>query len=355
MAGGGGTRLWPLSRREKPKQFCKIIGDKTLLEQTLDRFADFDKKNIYVALGKQHLVSAKSLAGQIADENFLVEPCKKDTAPAMAYVCLNLMEKYPDETVAFIPSDHFIGDTEKFLKILKISDDLVQSTGKLLDIAVSPNFPSTVLGYTKIGRLYQEKDNVEIFEFADHTEKPDFDTAKKYLAEGSYLWHASYYMWTPRKFIEAFKKYAPDILKNVEEIHRAVKASDENKIEEVCSLMKSVSIDYAITEKIETADVLIVKANFPWSDIGAFDVLYDAQKSQVDENGNLVKADWVGDDTSGCLIAGEKGKVIATIGLDDLVIVDTKDALLVCKKGYAQGLKDIIEKLKNNDDYKKVL
>lgn len=355
MAGGGGTRLWPQSRESAPKQFSKIIGEKTLFEETLERFNDFDIDDIYVALGNNHYEKAKKLAPQISDKRFIIEPCKRDTGPAMAFVCLHLLEKFPDETIAFIPSDHFIGDNEKFLQSLKIADELIQKTGKLLDIAVEPNFPSSVLGYTQIGEKYSDEDGVEVFNFAGHTEKPDFETAKKYLEQGDYLWHASYYMWTPKKFIEAFEKYAPDILENVKEIYKAKQDNDEQKIEQTCSVMKSISIDYAVTEQINPEDVLIVKANFPWSDIGAFDVLYDAQKSKVDKNSNLIKADWVGEDTSGCLINGRPGKIIATIGLNDLVIVDTDDALLVCKKGNAQEVKKIIEKIKTNEDLKKYL
>ncbi len=355
MAGGGGTRLWPQSRESKPKQFSKIIGDKTLFEQTLDRFKDFDIKDVYIALGRKHLEAAKTLAPQIPDENYIIEPCKRDTGPAMAYVCLNLLEKYGDETIAFIPSDHFIGDNDKFMQTISVADKLIQNTGKLLDISVAPNFPSTVLGYTKIGEKYLQENGTEIYKFLSHTEKPDFETAKKYLEDGSYLWHASYYMWTPRKFIEAFEKYAPQILDHVKRIIDANKNNDDKTIEDTCDVMESISIDYAVTEKINSEDVLIIKANFTWSDIGAFDVLYDAQKSKTDEEKNLIQANWVGIDCSGCLIKGAADKMIATIGIDDIVIVDTENALLVCKKGSAQEIKKIINKLKEDETKKKFL
>jgi len=347
--------LWPLSREDKPKQFSKIIGDKTLFEQTLDRFKDFNIEDIYVALGKKHLEKAKELAPQIPIDNFIIEPCKKDTGPAMAYSCLHLMEKYADKTVAFIPSDHFIGNNEKFLQCLKIADELIQKTGKLLDIAVEPNFPSTVLGYTHIGEKYADLNGAEVYNFSGHTEKPDFETAKNYLQKGNYLWHASYYMWTPRNFIKAFEKYAPDVLANVKKMYKAKEEKNEKDLKQICQNIRVISVDYAVTEQIASNDVLIVKANFPWSDIGAFDVLYDAQKNKVDKNYNLIKAAWIGEDTSGCLINGGKEKMIATIGVNDLMIVDTDQALLVCKKGDAQNVKKIIEKLKSNEALKKYL
>jgi len=348
MAGGGGTRLWPQSRDKKPKQFCKITGDKTLFEQTLERFKDFSPQDIYIALGWKHLDQAKVLAPHIPEANFLVEPCKRDTGPAMAYVCLKLIDKAPDESIAFIPSDHFIGNNDKFLQTVKIADELIQKTGKLVDIAVAPNFPSTVLGYTHIGEKYLQQNGIEIYKFLGHTEKPDFETAKKYLQAGNYLWHASYYMWTPKKFIQAFEKYAPEIISHVQNIIQAQKNDDHSAIQGVCDIMQSISVDYAVTEKINPDDVLIVKANFPWSDIGAFDVLYDAQKSQTDENKNLIQAFWVGKETSECLIFGPEHKIIATVGIDDLVIVDTEDALLICPKGRAQDVKKIIGEIKND-------
>lgn len=355
MAGGGGTRLWPLSREIKPKQFCKIISEETLFEETLNRFANFHIDDIYVALGREHLEQAMRLAPHIPRSHFIVEPCKRDTGPAMAYVCLHLVEKFFDETVAFIPSDHYIGENEKFLKALKAGDDLVQKTGKCLDVSVKPNFPSTVLGYTHIGEKYSDEGGVEVYEFLGHTEKPDFDTAKKYLADGHYLWHASYHMWTPRKFIEAFENYAPDILAQVKKIFSANQDSNDRVIENICDSMRPISIDYAVMEKINPDDVLIIKANFHWSDIGAFDVLYDAQKSRVDRDNNLVRANWLGVDTAGCYINARSDKIIATLGVDDLVIIDTADALLVCKKGDAQHVKQIIEKLKEKKDWEKYL
>ena len=347
MAGGGGTRLWPLSREAKPKQFCKITGDETLFEETVGRFLKFiPPSDIFVCLNEKLAPIAKELVPIIPSENYIIEPEKRDTAPAMGLAAVKLMKQFPDEPIAFIPSDHYIADKQKFMKIIQKADAIIRQTGKMLDIGVFPEFPSTVLGYTKIGKSVAGFDDLEIFEFMGHTEKPDFETAKKYLDSGEFLWHASYYMWTPRKIMEAFEKYSSahfELLKAI-----ATASTLEQEVEAFKKLEK-ISFDYAITEKISPADVLIIKADFGWSDVGAFDVLYEAQKRKADESGNLIFADWEGYDTSSCLIYGLENKKIATIGVDDLAIIDSPDALLVCRKSKAQEVKKIVEKLKNKN------
>lgn len=347
MAGGGGTRLWPLSRESKPKQFCKITGDETLFEETVGRFLKyFPPTDIYVCLNEKLAPLAKELVPIIPAGNYIIEREKRDTAPAMGLAAVKLLKDFPDEPIAYIPSDHYIADKQKFMKIILMADEIIKKTGKMIDIGVHPEFPSTVLGYTKIGKPSPESNGLDIFEFIGHTEKPDFETAKKYLEAGDYLWHASYYMWTPRKILESFEKYSPAHHAALMRIFSAQNSAEEQT---AFSEMTKISFDYAITEKIAPSDVLIIKAEFGWSDVGAFDVLYEAQKRQADESGNVIFADWEGSDTSSCLVYGEPGKKIATVGVDDLAIVDSKDALLVCRKSKAQEVKKIVEKLKNKN------
>lgn len=352
LAGGGGTRLWPLSREQKPKQFSRILGEKTLFEETLDRFSDFDKKDIYVCLNKNLLPLAKKLAPQIAKSNYIIEPERRDTAPAMGLIAASLFVKDSDEPIAFIPSDHFIGNRRKFLKVLKVSENLIRKTGKMLDIAVPPSFPSTVLGYTKIGKLYQEESGVEVYQFLGHKEKPAFELAKKYLQNDSYLWHASYYMWTPRKILEAFDLHSPEHGKILRKIVDLLKQKNQSAAEKEFQKLPKISFDYAVTEKINPKDVLIVKGDFGWSDVGAFDVLHEAQKTKADDAQNVVRGNWEGEDTANCLIYGNGEKLVTTLGVNDLIIIDTDDALLVCNKSKAQDVKKIVEKLKQKSKHK---
>ena len=192
---------------------------------------------------------------------------------------------------------------------------------------------------------------MKFYEFAGHKEKPDFETAKKYVKSGEYLWHANYYMWSPKGFLDAYKEHAPEMFSILKKIEIELKGENrQDKIDELYSSMERVSIDYAITEKINPKEVLIIKGEFGWKDIGTWDTLHENLLTQADERQNLVKGDKVNIDTSGSIIYGKKGKVIATIGLDDMIVIDTDDALLVCPKSRAQDVKKVIEELKKRGD-----
>lgn len=349
MAGGKGTRFWPLSRGTKPKQFTSIVEEKSMLEVTFDRFnEDYPVDNIYVSTTLEFKDEIAKILPELPARNIMAEPEKRDTAAAMGYVAAKLFITAPDEPVAYIPSDHYVGDTKKFLQSIKVASDLIENEGKMLDIAITPNFPSTALGYTKIGKAYQEIDGIEIYEFEQHVEKPSYELAQKYVKEGSYLWHASYYMWTPRKFLESFQRFAPDIYKHLEVIVKALNENNEALVQEEYQKIRKISFDYAVTENMDPDEVLIIKGDFGWSDLGAWDALHDQLRKEADKDGNVVRGEWVGEDTTKCLIYGKKDKVLATIGLDDMVVVDTEDALLVCPKGRSQDVKKIVEKLEKD-------
>jgi len=345
LAGGGGTRLWPMSRGDKPKQFCKLISDKTMIEETLDRFESWPKEKIFIATTKSLLKPLKKILPDFPEKNIIVEPDKRDTAPAMGYSALRLSLEDENEPIAFIPSDHYIGQVDKFVKSIRKAGEVIEKEGKLLDISIHPTAPNVALGYTKVGKRVLEKDGVEFYEFKGHTEKPDFKTAQKYLEEGSYLWHANYYMWTPKLFLEAYKKHSPEIHEDLMKIKKAVEAGDEKKVDEIYSKMKKISIDYAIMEKMSPENVLIIKGDFDWKDIGDWETLHENLMTKTDEKRNLVRGERLNIDTSNSIIYGENGRLVATVGLDDVVIVDTKDALLVCSKSKAKEIKKVIKEL----------
>lgn len=351
LAGGSGSRLWPMSRSDVPKQFCKLTSERTMLEEALDRFKDYPKEKKFIATTAQLVDEIKSILPDFPEENIIIEPSRRDTAPAMGFNAVYLGLKDMDEPIAFIPSDHFIGRVDEFLNCIEQAEKVINETGKLLDIAILPTEPNTALGYTKIGEQKEDRDGIKFYEFAGHKEKPDFEIAKKYVDSREYLWHANYYMWTPKKFMEAYEKYAPEMFKILKEIEVELKGENkQDKINELYSSMERVSIDYAITEKINTKDVLIIKGEFGWKDIGTWDTLHENLLNKADERQNLIKGDKVNIDTSGSIIYGKKGKMIATIGVDDMIIIDTEDALLVCPKSRAQDVKKIIEELKKRGD-----
>ena len=351
LAGGTGTRFWPVSRSNKPKQLSKLVSEKTMIEETLDRFSDWPKEKIFISTTQDLLLKIKEVLPDFPESNYIVEPSLRDTAPAMGYVATCISRIDSEEPIVFIPSDHFIGDKEKFLLSIREAEKVILETGKLLDISVYPTSPTTTLGYTKIGNLFRQTNGIDFYEFLGHKEKPDLETAKKYLDEGAYLWHANYYMWSPKKFLEAYQKYVPEMYTTLMEIKRLMdEGNKEQEIADLYSSMQKISIDYAITEKMDPKEILIIRGDFEWDDIGAWDTLYQNLLSKTDDNKNLVMGESINIDTNNSLIYGNEGKVIATIGLEDMVIVDTPDALLVCPKNRAQEVKKVIEELKKRGE-----
>ncbi|MEK7190019.1 MAG: sugar phosphate nucleotidyltransferase [Patescibacteria group bacterium] len=346
LAGGVGKRLWPLGRKNNPKQFFPVVGKKPLVKETFDRFAKtYGAKKIFFSTTVDLLPYLKKLFPKLSAEQFIVEPSRRDTGPAMGFAAVKLFLQSPDEPMVFVPSDHFIADVKKYLACFKIGEKLIKETGKMLDIGVVATFPSTVLGYTKIGKKCGNFGGVEVYNFAGHTEKPNYATAKKYLASGNYLWHGNYYMWTPRLFLNAMKKYAPTVHAPLEKIKNLLTSGKQKEIVKIYAGIEKISFDYAVTEKIDKKDALIIKGDFGWNDIGAWDVLHNQLKSGADVKGNVMKGKVVHHDTDNCLLFGHGGRVLATLGMKDTIIVDTEDAILVCPKERAQDMKKLIEKM----------
>ena len=351
LAGGSGKRLWPMSRQAKPKQFYEIISDRPMITDVFERLLkSFDRQDIYIATLPELKDQILQLLPDCPEEQLILEPAKRDSGPAMAYAAFKLIGMgRGDETVVFIPTDHYIANADRFLKCLEVGDKLIKETGKLLDISVIPNFPSTALGYTQIGDKYDDFDGIQVFNFKGHVEKPDHATALSYIESGNYLWHANYYMWTANKFLRAYKEHAPEIYDKIEQL-KGVEDKDRQK--EIFESIPAISIDYAVTEKINPDDVLIIRGDFGWSDIGSWDILYDKLKQQS-ERTNVTKGRVIEIDTHHCLIYSSSDKVTATIGLNNMIVVDTKDALLICPQSRAQEVKAIVKKIEEDglEDY----
>ncbi len=342
LAGGVGTRLWPLGRKHNPKQFFPMIGKKPLIIETYDRFAKvYGPKKIFFSVTADLVPQVRKLFSHLPARQFIVEPSRRDTGPAMGYVAATLFLSQPDEPMVFVPSDHFIADIKRYRACFKRGEELIKSTGHLVDIGITATFPSTVLGYTKIGKLLSKESGVEVYHFLGHTEKPNVATATRYVTDGSYLWHGNYYMWTPRKFLEAFKNYAPALSAVLDHITPLIAKRQKKMVAELYEKMEKISFDYAVTEKINQKQVVIIKGDFGWSDVGAWDVLHNQLQDSADEKGNVVRGEVVHTDTNNCLIFGHKKRLVATVGLDNMVVVDTEDAILICPKNRAQDIKKL--------------
>ena len=346
LCGGSGTRLWPISRTLMPKQFVKLFNDKSLFQLTLQRNSKVCDSQFIVSNAEQYFLALDQLEELNKENNkYLLEPVGRNTAPAIALACMALDK---EEIVLVTPSDHLIKDEVEYAKVLKKAKELAQKNN-LVTFGITPTFAETGFGYIQ-AKL--ENDELGIFNVELFHEKPDFETASKYLEENSkfntqnstlFLWNSGMFMFKAGVFLDELNKYSPKIYDT------SKKAFDNKKIDNSTlriqhSHMETIpdeSIDYAVMEK--SKKVKVVPSDINWSDVGSFDALYD--ELPKDENGNTLNDKHISIDSKNNLVQG-KDKYIATIDVEDLIIVDTGDALLVSKKGSSQKVKQVVAELK---------
>lgn len=330
LAGGSGTRLWPLSRKNYPKQFLKIGDDKSLLQQTVERVKNLvEDKDILVITNKDYKFHIKAELKKIPEENIILEPEAKNTAPAIALgikYCLDKLQCSEDEIILVLPSDHIIKPKEKFEDYIKSALDLAKS--HIITFGIKPTKPETGYGYIKIGEKI--KDN--FFKVDKFTEKPDLETAKKYIGSGDYFWNSGMFMFSIKTIKEEFEKYSPEISKI---LSQTFEESANN-----FSKMPNISIDYEIIEKSDK--VITTPLDIHWSDVGSWDALDEILEK--DSFGNTKVGDVLTFDTKNTFIVGNK-RVIVSLGLEDLIIAETDDAILIAKKGETQKVKNVVENL----------
>ncbi|MCX6733945.1 MAG: sugar phosphate nucleotidyltransferase [Candidatus Peregrinibacteria bacterium] len=347
LAGGIGTRLWPLSRQKKPKQLQSFISNATLLQETLKRIQFVKPSDIYIATNEEFLkeVKIQSKAFRIPPKNFIIEPALRDTAPCIGLAATYLKKHgFGNEVMAIIYADHMVQNKKEFEKLLSVAEKVAKAENTLNIIEVKAKFPSVHLGYVKVGKILKQVDGIDIYQFEKFTEKPNLETAKKFLASYKYLWNTGFYVWRVDTILEKYETYLPQTKKHLDQIKKAIGTSKEKEtLKSQYPLCEKISIDYGIMEKVDPKEVRIIPGDLGWSDIGTWEAIYD--ELTIEEEDNLIKADHIGIDTQSSLIYGHKSKLIVTIGLKDLVIVDTPDALLICQKGRSQDVKKIVEQL----------
>jgi len=335
LAGGSGTRLWPASREAYPKQFLKLNGEKSLLQQTLERLLKIvSPQDILLLTNEQykfHVLSDVNEVSKDLADNILLEPARRNTAPAIALgmkYCLEKLKTSSEEVLFVCPSDHIIKPVEKFVEYVKLAEKVARQ-GYLVAFGIKPLYPETGYGYIKI----TGEDRGGYYLVERFTEKPDFETAKRFLNEGNYFWNSGMFAFTIETMIEELKLYAPDIYQLFDQPLEAMIAT--------FTKMPDISIDYAIMEKSKR--VAAIPMDIYWSDIGSWDSLYDVLDK--DDKANAILGDVLAKDTESCLVIGNK-RLIATVDLKDLIIVETDDAVLIAKRGSAQKVKHIVEELK---------
>ena len=338
MAGGGGERFWPLSRRKKPKQLLDLTGRDVMLNEALHRLEGVCEKNrLFVVTNALQAESVKEVTALPA-ENVLTEPVGRNTAACIGYAALALKKKYGDGVMIVTPSDAYIRDEEEFARVLSLAAKTAEEENAIVTVGISPTYPATGYGYIRF-----ERGEGEVKKVLRFVEKPDLETAKEYLESKEYLWNSGMFVFKISFFLELFQKFLPKMYVGLQTIAEAIGTErEEDVLNNVYPTLESVSVDYAIMEK--TKDILVVEGNFGWSDLGSFEAL-SAVKTP-DERGNLFFGDVAAIDTENCVIHSEK-KTVAAIGVKDLIVVETEDALLICPKDRAQDVKKMVELLRS--------
>lgn len=326
LCGGSGTRLWPVSRKTAPKQFAKILDDQSLFEKTIERNENLSEEIIVIVNEKQFSICESQTKSKT---RFLLEPIGRNTAPAIALACF---EVDPEDILLIVPSDHLIGDSKSYHDCVTMAQNLA-SSDYLVTFGINAKYPETGYGY-----IEASGNNVVSFK-----EKPDFETAKQYVNSGNYYWNSGMFCFKAKVFLEELAIHSPEIYKQVKTVFDH-KIKNNNIIKYDLELMLQVpdnSIDYAVMEK--SNKVKVVPSNFMWSDLGSFDSLYE--ELSKDENQNATNSTTILINSKNNLILGNK-RVITTFDVNDLIIVDTADALLIGKRGQSQNVKKIVDVLK---------
>lgn len=343
LGGGSGTRLWPRSRQRTPKQLLNIAAEESMLQATFDRLRPLmPPENVYIITNEACAPEIRRQLPLVPAANTLAEPAGRNTAPAIGLGSLYIRRRDPEAVVATVSADHLIRDKDEFVAVMNTAAGLARQ-GHLVTVGIKPSRPDTGYGYIELGRGIESADGQPAYEVARFREKPDLETAKQFLAGGKHLWNAGMFVWRVDAVLDAIGEHLPDLHQALTEIDDAIGTDHEAAVlESVWSGVDSVSIDYGVLEK--AGNVAVVPADLGWSDIGTWASL--AEVLPADAEGNVVLGcEHLGLGTAGTLVSGSR-RLIATIGLQDVIVIDTEDVVLVCAKERAQDVKDLVDKLK---------
>lgn len=349
LAGGGGTRLWPKSRKSHPKHLLKLLGQETLLKTTYNRIAPIipDERILVITLAEHREMIEEQLPN-LPKENIIVEPQQRNTALAMGVAAAFVKKRDPNGVIINLAADHIYKNENRFRETAIAALDVASSYEYIVSIGIRPTYPHTGLGYIRIGKQLGQvrvlgKD-LFAFQSLGFKEKPDLPTAQSFLATDQYLWNANLYTWSCQTIFDAFEKHAPKLYEGILKVFEAG-ANEENKVmEEVYETSENAQIDTAISEKVD--NLVVIPGDFGWSDIGDWKVVYDTLDKDSLENAIVDPENlFLGIDNKNVLVESN-GKLIVGIGLKDLVIIDAGDAILICDKNRTQDVKKAVEKLK---------
>lgn len=348
MAGGRGERFWPKSRKTMPKQFLSLTDDgKTMIQLTVERILPLVKlEDIYIATNRDYKKLVRQQLPALPEENILCEPVGKNTAPCIGLGAVHMAKKYGDAVMMVLPSDHLIKYNSIFCSTLRDACSVAEQGNNLVTLGITPDGPETGYGYVK---FLPERTLGRAFEVEEFVEKPDLETAKAYLATEQYLWNSGMFIWRVSVILENLERFLPETYAGLQRIQAAIGTTEERQVlEQEFQDFQPVSIDYGVMEKAE--NICIVSGSFGWDDVGSW--LAVGRIKKTNEFGNVIDGNVVAVDTKNTIIQGGK-KLIALVGIENTIVVDTEDALLVCEKGHAGDIKKVLEMLRmcNRTEY----
>lgn len=347
MAGGVGSRFWPRSREKMPKQLLKIFGENTMIQDTIKRIKKLiPDENIFIVTNKTQKEEIKKQLPEIPGGNIIVEPFGRNTAACIGLASIIINNFHPDAVTVVLPSDHIIRDVDAFTNILQKAVDFAYKSRGLVTIGIQPTRPETGYGY-----IQREEKEIEenIFKVKTFAEKPNYQTAEKFLESGDFLWNSGMFIWRVDVILEEIKNYMPDLYEGLEKLQKHLLKDDfQKQVELVYGMLRSISIDYGVMEKSKR--VYVIRSTFGWSDVGSWEEVY--QLSHKDENGNSIHGNCFIDDVKNSYIHSEE-KFTAVLGLENLIIINTDDALLVANRTHSQDVRKVVDylKMKKLNDY----
>lgn len=348
FAGGVGTRLWPLSRKNTPKQFEKVVGDESMLQVSISKlFPDFEWSDIYISTNKQYADILKKQFPEVPEENLIFEPAMRDVGPAVGLVMANFIQKFPNEPIAILWGDHLIKKDQEFRDALKIAEKLIdRNSQKIVFIGQKPRFASINLGYIEFGGEVKQVEGVPVYEFKDFKYRPDERLANQFLSDGKHAWNLGYFVTTPKFLWTQFEKFVPEIFNKLTKIAKAVGSKDYDKlVDEIYPTIEKISFDNAILEKLDIKDGLVLSVDIGWSDIGAWEALKEALAAS--ETANVTKGNVELIDSTDSLAFNMNGQLLVGIDLHEMLVINTGDVLLVCPKTSVPKIKKYVESLAN--------
>lgn len=350
LAGGGGTRLWPKSRKDNPKQFLDLHGKKTMLQVTADRFERFMPwERMIVVTNKRYLNLVKQQLPKIPTKNIIVEPEKRDTAMAMLAGAIFAYNLDPKAVLVNDAADHVIFNDDLFVKIMLLAADVASDLKSLVAIGITPTNPSTAFGYIKIGKEIKKLNTrSSLYKVDNFTEKPQLATAQAFIATGKYFWNANHYVWSAQALIDAFKLHMPTMHKQVQPLINCSISEFNKQLPSVYEDVEKISIDYAISEKAD--NLYLIPGDFGWDDIGEWQVVYNLGKKTP--AGNVIISDKENDQVQTLILDSQNNlvhvgdRMVALLGVNDMIVVDTDEILMVAPKSKSQDVKKLVEQLK---------